>query len=318
MSPRPRHGGSERGVILISALVLVALAAVVAAALFFDTGMLARRAAANNAMEQALQLGEGAEALAAWGLAQDQNSTDAPHEAWAQPAGPFEVAPEVSLEARLSDLQGRFNLNTLVDAQGARDVSASKVFVRLLQLLQIDVRFADLLVDWLDTNPLPEQDGGEDSLYLSQQPQHRAANLPLTSTSELMQLPGFTRELYLRLAPHVTALPPSVRKINVCTADGLVLDALYALSARDPAHVEYSALQPEELAARRAQGCFPQRAVLVAQDEALQPISTESSSWFRLQSWIRIGTAQFALYSLMYRDNASRQVRPVARSLGTE
>lgn len=317
----PRHGGprAARGVILISALVLVALAAVVAATLFFDTGMLARRGAANNGMEQALQLGYGAESLAAWALAEDKDSVDGPHEAWAKPAGPFEVTPEVSLEAQLSDLQGRFNLNSLLmgpaDAQ-VRDEETYKVFVRLLQMLEIDTRFADLLVDWMDADIQPVQDGAEDSAYLSQEPQHRAANLAVTSTSELMQLPGFTRDMYLRLAPHVTALPPTVRTINVCTASGYVLDALYAVTVRDSAHVEYSALSAEELATRRARGCFPRRTSLVLQDELLGPVTTESSNWFRLQSWIRIGTAQFALYSLMYREGG--QVRPVARSLGTE
>lgn len=306
----------QRGVILISALVLVALAAVVAATLFFDTGMLARRAAANNSMEQALQLGYGAESLAAWGLSEDDPDIDAPNEQWSQRAGPFEVETGVQMEAQLIDLQGRFNLNTLVNAQDAPDPQALKVFQRLLQLLEIDARVADQLVDWIDTNVQPGQDGAEDSVYLSQEPQHRTANLPLTSVSELMQLPGFTHEMYLKLAPHVTALPPSARTINVCTADGYVLDALYAVSARDPTHVEFSAMPPEELAQQRTRACFPRRSVLTAQDDALGAITAETTKWFRLQSWIRIGTAEFALYSLMYREG--RQVRPVARSLGTE
>ena len=34
---------------------------------------------------------------------------------------------------------------------------------------------------------------------MSQDPPHLTANLAVTSTSELMQLPGFTREIYLKL-----------------------------------------------------------------------------------------------------------------------
>ena len=61
----------ERGVILMSALILVALAAIVATSLFFDTALAARRAAASFSMEQAVQLGAGGEALAAFAIAED-------------------------------------------------------------------------------------------------------------------------------------------------------------------------------------------------------------------------------------------------------
>lgn len=307
----------QRGVILLSAMILVALAAVVAAALFFDTGMSARRTAAVFAMEQALMLQQGAEALAAYALAEDRDRTDTPAESWAQHYGPVDVAPEVWLEAQLTDLQGRFNLNSLLDENGRRDEAGYRILVRLLELLQIDTRWAALLSDWLDTDTEPTPEGGEDSLYLSQQPPHRAGNLALTSISELQQLPGFTRELYLRLAPHVAALPPSVRTVNVCTADGVVLDALFALREGDSRHVEYSLLSAEELADRRAGNCFPQRQLIAAGDQAIQAATTERGNWFRLDGLVRIGTASFTLYSLMYRDGSGR-VRPVARSFGTE
>ncbi len=58
----------QRGVILISALILVALAVIVATSLFFDAALTARRSAASFSMEQSLALGQGAEALAAYAL----------------------------------------------------------------------------------------------------------------------------------------------------------------------------------------------------------------------------------------------------------
>lgn len=306
----------QRGVILLSALVLVALAAVVAAALFFDTGMTARRTAGSFGMEEALQLAEGAEALAAYALSQDKNQTDTKQDDWAQPTDPLEVAPGVVLQAQLFDLQGRFNLNMLVQANGRRDENAYKIFVRLLQLLQMDQTWADFVVDLIDPDLQPQQQGGEDGLYTSQTPPHRTGNLPLTSTSELMQIPGFTRELYLRLAPHVTALPASVRTINVCLADGMVLDALYALSKNEQGHVEYSLLSQDEMDQRRANECFPRRAALTADSPAMAAVTGERTNWFRLQTLVRIGTAQFDLYSLIYR--GGNQARAVMRSFGTE
>jgi general secretion pathway protein K len=307
----------QRGVILMSALILVALAVVIAATLFFETAMSARRAVASFSMEQALQLGQGAEALAAYGLREDKNQDDTPQDSWAQPYGPVEVAPEVGLEALVTDEQARFNINTLLNADGTHNENALKVFRRLLELCELEPRWASLLVDWLDPNVLPESDGGEDSLYTSQMPPHRAGNLLVTSISELQQLPGFTRELYVKLAPHITALPPTANLVNVCTADGFVLDALFALSTRSQNSVEYSRQTPAALALLRRNGCFPKRTLLAANEPGMQALVGERSSYFRLHTWIRIGTAQFALYSLMYRD-ANGQARSVARSFGTE
>jgi general secretion pathway protein K len=307
----------QQGVILMSALILVALAAVLSATIFFETAMSARRTAASFSMEQGLQLAQGAEALAAYALADDKGPDDTPKDSWAQPYGPVEVAPEVSLEAQMSDEQGKFNINTLLKADGTRDDNAYKIFQRLLELVDMESRWAALTVDWLDPDVLPHSAGGEDSLYTSQKPPHRTGNLLVTSVSELQQLPGFNRELYLRLLPHVTALPRAAKTINVCMADGVVLDALYGLSKSNASYVEYSRLKPEELARNREPGCFPRATVLAAGEPDMSARIGERSSYFRLHTWVRIGTAQFALYSLMYRDG-NGQVRPVTRTFGTD
>lgn len=310
---RPR----QRGVILISALILVALAAIVATSLFFDTALAARRAAASFSMEQAVQLGAGGEALAAYALAEDRNSDDTDKDPWAQHYGPVEVETGVTLEAQINDDQGKFNLNTLLRKDGTPDPDALKVLRRLLELSELEPRWASLIIDWMDPNTQPEADGGEDSLYLSQTPPHRTGNLLLNSVSELQQLPGFTRDMYLKLLPHVTALPPEAQKINVCTADGVVLDALFALSATNANYVQYSRLTPEDMARSRANGCFPRKTVLGANEPVISGRIDERSSYFRLHTWLSIGTAQFALYSLMYRDGAGK-VRPILRTMGTE
>lgn len=307
----------QRGVILISALVMTAVAAIVAAALFFDTTLSARRAAANFALEQALQVGQGAEALAAQVLLEDRDETDTPADAWARTVDPVEIGDGLVLEAKLSDLSGRFNINSLIAATGERDENAMKVFGRLLDLAGLESRWAEMVADWIDPDTLPGPDGAEDGLYLAQTPPHRTANLPVTSVSELLQMPGFTREMYLKLQPHIIALPASARAINVCTADGAVLDALFALHDTDSRHVEYSSLTTEELAERRTGECYPRRSAITDGQEAMQQMTVERTTWFRLETWVHIGSAQFALYSLIQRDG-SGQVRAVARSLGSD
>lgn len=307
----------QRGVILITALIMMALAAVVAAALFFDTGLTARRAAAGFSMEQALLLGQGSEALAAEALKDDDNQTDTPGESWAQPVEAVEVEPGITLSARLIDQSGRFNLNTLVNDDGTRNENAAKVFGRLLQLAGLESRWVDMVVDLIDPDTLPSPEGGEDGQYVTQTPPHRVGNLTFSNVSELMQMPGFTLEMYNSLRPHVAALPPASRTINVCMANGIVLDALFALHENDTMHQEYSTLTEEEMAERRESGCYPRRAVLGSGQQAMQQATSERSNWFLLETWIDIGSAQFALYSLMQRD-AGGQIRAVTRSLGSE
>src|SRR5690606_24576162 len=141
------HRMKQRGVILISALVITAMAAVVAAALFYDTGLLARRAMANFGLEQALQIGQGAEALAAQVLREDTGQTDTPADSWAQAVDPVEVQDGVVLEARLTDEVARFNLNSLVNADGEHDENAVRVFKRLLELVELEPRWADMVAE---------------------------------------------------------------------------------------------------------------------------------------------------------------------------
>ena len=115
---------NQRGVALIIALILVALATILASKLTFDGFLERRRAIGVLAAEQALHFGLGAEALAADVLAQDaQNSATyttlaAP---WAQPTQPLPITPQDdpegepigTLQGALEDMQGRFNLNSL-------------------------------------------------------------------------------------------------------------------------------------------------------------------------------------------------------------
>jgi general secretion pathway protein K len=317
---------TQRGVALLTALVLLALAAVLATKIGFDSAMVARRSTATLGMEQALALAQGTEALAAYGLTKDTDTKqDDATEGWAQPYGPVEVVPGVSIEAQLFDERGKFNLNSLLKSVAAPDGTPQiepdqeslDVLTRLLEILQIEPNWASLLVDWLDPDTYAQPEGGEDSLYASQLPPYRTANRLITTVSELEQLPGFGRERYLKLLPHVTALPPTARAINLCSATGPVLDALFALTEKDRKHVEFSRMPPEELAKSRSGGCFPLKDAFTQNEVKMGAYTAQTSDFFQLRTWVSIGSARFALYSLMYRD-PTHSVRPIARTFGTE
>jgi general secretion pathway protein K len=300
------------------------VATTVAAAITYNKAMAARRAAATFTMEQALQAGMAAEALAFIALEADggKAKTDTTQD-WAQPQPPFEIEDTgIWIQAQLEDMSGRFNLNSLVywDTQSNTflpDQHQLSVFRTLLGDLDIDLRYADLLTDWIDPDIAPSGNaGGEDTLYLSQTPPYRPPNTFITHASELLALPNFGRENYQKIAPFVTALPYDV-PLNICTASGLVLDA----TRNDPQNQnEYVG---QNLQQARETGCFPVKNVYtgVISDPQnrgeVEKRVEEKSSWFRLRTNIRIGTAEFVLYSLLFREPGNK-VRTVQRSFGSE
>jgi len=134
-----------------------------------------------------------------------------------------------------------------------------------------------------------------------------------TRVSELVVLPGFGAERYAKVRPYLSALPVGT-PLNVCTAPGIVLDALSEGSR------EFG-LNPDDLANRRKDACFPsledlRGALGDAAYNELKNSLTESSNYFRATAWVTIGTTQFTLYSLLARSPGS--VRPALRSFGSE
>lgn len=313
----------QRGVALLVAIVIFAIATTVAAAVTYNKAMSARRAAATFTLEAALQAGMAAEALASIAL-EDAGSKSqiTTIQDWAQPQPPLEIPDTgIWIQASVEDLSGRFNLNSLVKWDNTQnafvdDPHQIEVFRTLLQSLDIDAKYADLLMDWIDPDFAPAQSGGgEDTLYLSQSPPYRPPNTFIMHPSELLALPGFGRENYQKLAPYVAALPND-EQLNLCTASGLVLDA--ALNQHTTQYAN------QDLKVMREKGCFPEKTDYTApipagtQRDDVTAKVREQSNWFRLRTQVRIGTADFVLYSVLYVEPNGFKSRPVQRSFGSE
>jgi len=148
-----RHA-RQRGVALLVAIVIFAMATTVAAAITYNKAMASRRAAATYTMELALQAGMAAEALAALALENDAGkpTTDLKQD-WALDQPPFELQDTgIWIQGKVEDLSGRFNLNSVVKFDPSTstfvvDPEQQQVFRNLLGYLDIDTRYADLLAD---------------------------------------------------------------------------------------------------------------------------------------------------------------------------
>lgn len=317
-----RMPGRQRGIALITAVLIVALATILAVNVGFKGYLDQRRSGTLMALDQGFEVALGAESWAADILQKDTQSgskTDDYTEAWATPLPPIPIdGGEVA--GQLEDMQGRFNLNSLVKLDNGvlkKDPEAFARFENLLDILGLEKKWAGFIVDWIDTDIDPEfPDGAEDNVYTTLAPPYRPPNMPITRASELLALAGFGLERYQKLEPFVTALPIGT-PINLCTASPEVLDAMLQGQRQ-------FTLARDNVLETRKQRCFPtlqefQQGLSAQQKQALtgaNKVAGETSAFFRATIWVTIGTTRFTLYSLLYRANGSNLVRPYLRSFG--
>jgi general secretion pathway protein K len=263
----------ERGIAAIVAILVVALATSAAAYMLWAQSLGLRYVENLQTRAQADELAR-AGAVLAGGILRDDRDADRRNyagknvdhlgEPWAMVIPPF-PAESATLQGRIEDEQGRFNLNNLALATatppagggtggapapatagsgtgtgtgagtgtggGTGGLGAGALyqagFRNLLKRLQLNEELADALVDWIDEDDQAAGPGGaEDLYYLQLDPPYRAANQRLSDVSELKRVKGFTPEVLEKLAPHVTALPANNVKINVNTASEEVLAAM--------------------------------------------------------------------------------------------
>lgn len=227
LSPPAFRLPSQRGVALITALLVVALATMLAVSLTRDQALSIRRAENLRDAQQAWEYARGLEQLARNRLHRDLVSGDTQDtggDPWAQRLGPLPVRGGM-LTGRVTDVDGRFNLNGLLAPPPLGELQLRR-FRRLLDVLELDPGIAERLLDWMDPDAEARPGGAEDDRYTRQDPPYRAANRPLAHASELRLLAGVDAAAWRRLAPHVSALPAIDTDLNVNTATPEVLRSL--------------------------------------------------------------------------------------------
>ena len=304
----------QRGVALITAILITALVSSVAINLAWDNALDMRRTMTLLYRDQAVQVAVGGESWVQSILRDDLAETDTDHlgEIWASELPGLPVQSDVvqgELFGDIQDLQGRFNVNNLVDQNGEIDELALEQFRRLLIALELDPRFAGIAADWIDANlEAGFPDGAEDAIYTGFIPAYRTPNLPITHATELAALEGMDKESFDILEPHIVALPGRTG-INVNTATAPVLQSLGEnLSASDV----------ESLISEREDGGFAdmQNTFSTLVDPEMLPQLVESTSYFQLRLVVQIATVRIIYFSTMQR-GATGQVVPILRSLGT-
>ena len=141
----------QRGVALIMAVLIVALATILAVNVTFR-GMVDQRRSANLfALDQGFEVALGAEGWAADILRKDAQDSQTDHlgEIWARSMSALPIDEGVgTVEGRIEDMQGRFNLNNLVFSDGTTNEKAVKQLERILGMLEIEPAWAAAMADW--------------------------------------------------------------------------------------------------------------------------------------------------------------------------
>lgn len=224
----------QKGTILITVMLLFAIGAYMATEITYRQKVDIQRTFSILSQSQAQEYVLGAEEIAKFALRRDLKSDkdkekirDHAKEDWGTNLA--QTVDGGTIEGKVSDLQGRFNLNWLIETDEQRRAKLRAAFVNLLSQLKIPKEtpaqtVADQIADLIDTNDTPVGDGKEDNEYQLETLARRAGNKIFADVSELLLVPSLTLEEIEILVPYVAVLPRNT-SLNVNTASSEVLSS---------------------------------------------------------------------------------------------
>lgn len=219
----------QRGIALITILVMVALATILAATIVKRQANTAENTAYLMRQNQSLMYAKSAEAFFSELLVDDaENAADIDHlqENWAKPMPAFPVE-DGFVSGTIQDESGKFNLNSLVNADGTPNLPAKIWFEKLLLRVGLQEKLSEAVIDWQD--PDDQTIGGmgaEANYYQALSPSYLPSNTQLHHVEELKLVRGFEGKKYLQIADYVTTAPNTDSKLNINTASAVLLASL--------------------------------------------------------------------------------------------
>jgi len=305
----------ERGVAVITALLLTTLAISIVASLFWQQQVQVRSMENQRLHLQTKWILRGALDWATLVLFQDgidHREYTSLDQVWATPLAETRLDQYVerqrvegetfdaSLSGNIVDACSRYNLRNLGMGKGQPDEVQVEVFGRLLRNLQLDsglaLRVANFVAAGLPTSAMPETEPTKQT----QATPVIGAPVKILQVEDLLTVQGVTPAIVERLRPFVTVLPDKT-PVNVNTASAEVLAALVP---------NMSVSEANTLIVRRKQAAWRGKTYFASQvgTDSGRPLTDETydvrSDWFLVDTRIRLDRAALDAQALIHRSSA--------------
>ncbi|PAU87871.1 general secretion pathway protein GspK [Pseudomonas sp. WN033] len=221
----------QRGVALVTALLVVALAIVAATAMALRGQADIRRTSAVFERDLARQIALGAEKMVLQYLERVDGPDDLLWDTCRSPVLPFQV-DQVRLQATLDNMQCRYNLNALAGA----DETELGYFARLVDRVGQDAgvstppgaQLAMAVNDWMNAET-------DDPIYRLADPPRASGNRAFLLASELNSVTGMTAEAWQAMAPYLAAYPGTASPIDLVRSPELLQEVFSGRPVPDQA-----------------------------------------------------------------------------------
>jgi general secretion pathway protein K len=329
------HYKKASGVALITVLLIVALAAVLATQM---TGRLQLQMQRTNNItlnQQAYWYAMGAEAFAKRILIttfEEEKGVTHLDQMWAQGETSFPV-DYGTITGEIFDMQACFNLNALRVNRNSLpagttgpDIEGS--FEKLIVSLGVEgvnnfeaEYMTDALVDWLDKDSAIASAGGaEDNDYAAKEFPYLSANHYLASISELRMIEHFTIPVINKLKDVACVLPNNaIHEININTVSSEQPALIQAFLDIPISDVEQALAEREDDGFKKIEDFFNLQSIKkhtkITADQKKQFVI--NSQYFKLKSTASFNNSYFALNTLMKVEN-NNNISVVSRTIGRE
>ena len=214
----------QYGVALVAALILMASIVFILGNIFYRHQISVAQSTLIMHQNQAYFLALSAESWAKQLLDEDadESAFDHNNELWSQaiPAMPVDGG---LINGCISDMQSRFNLNSLVKYTNATQLTSvinsennshATVWNNILRLKEIppDQSRLETIIDWIDKDSSTiGTSGAEQEIYESMRPPRMIADSQIVQPSELAEVMGYNLIEVQQLMPLITALPVALK-----------------------------------------------------------------------------------------------------------
>lgn len=323
MPVRPiRRRWRQRGVAVITALLLTTLAVAIVASLFWQQQVQVRSMENQRLHLQTKWILRGSLDFTSLILDNFRGQFNSLDEAWTLPVAETRLDQyierdrvegenfEATLAGHVTDASARYNLRNLADASGPVPDQVA-LFKNLLRNLQLDQSIGDRVASYVSATLPPAAPTGTGTGTGTGNGQPPAPvqrstvtgkPISLLQVDDLLAVPGITQEMVERLRPFVIVLPSgnTLTTVNVNTAPPELLSAMV---------VNLSISEANTLVAQRKQAPWKNigdfRNALSGRVVTAANSADVKSEWFLVDSRIRLDRAALDAQSLIYRPSAA-------------